>query len=73
MPWYVPSLKVRKVQSGHPCPGCSLLMHHGDMVAWSGPHGTVYIHDKCAELLLQNPDVIPEKSDGAAGGENETV
>ena len=61
--WYVPSVKVRKVQSGHPCPGCSLLMHHGDMIAWSGGGGTVYIHQACAELLLtqQAEDVILEE------------
>lgn len=50
--WYVPSIKVRKVQSGKQCPGCSLYMHHIDMVAYSMPQGTVYLHDACAEILL---------------------
>ena len=52
MAWYVPSIKVRKLQSGKPCPGCGLLMHHGDMVAWSGSEGTIYLHDKCAQIIL---------------------
>lgn len=58
--WYVPSIKVRKVQSGQRCPGCSLYMHHKDMVAWAGDEGTVYLHDACAELLLTSiaEDVI---------------
>lgn len=65
--WYVPSIRLRKLQSGHPCPGCSLLMHHGDMIAWNGPEGTIYLHDKCAEMLLQSEDVI--SSDSSPAGE----
>lgn len=52
--WYIPSKQVRKAQSGHPCPGCSLLMHWGDMCAWSGGGGTVYIHTACAEILFDS-------------------
>lgn len=53
MGWYKPSLKVRKLQAGTPCPGCGLLMHWGDMCAWSGEGTTIYIHVACASILLE--------------------
>ena len=52
--WYLPSVKVRKENAGTRCPGCSLYMHHKDMVAWSGEAGTVYIHDQCAEIIFDS-------------------
>lgn len=74
MPWYIPSQSVRKAQSGQRCPGCSLYMHHKDMVAWSGPTQTLYLHDQCAQILIdtedseevQSEDVIREDSTSAA-------
>lgn len=66
MTWYIPSIQVRKQESGTRCPGCSLYMHHKDMVAFSTPDQTIYIHDQCAALLLESKDVIPEDSDAAA-------
>ncbi len=64
MPFYIPSIKVRKVQSGQRCPGCSLYMHHKDMIAWSGPEGTIYLHDQCAEILLDTQSDTDVQSDG---------
>lgn len=42
-------------------------MHHKDMVAWSGPEGTVYIHDQCAEVIFDTAESAVIHYTGSAG------
>ncbi len=52
--FFRPSRQLRRAQSGKPCPGCGLRVHHDDLVLYPAANGTTYfLHDACAQLLAQ--------------------
>jgi hypothetical protein len=64
--FWKPGRELRRRQSGQPCPGCGLSLHHRDVVAYSGGTQTYFLHAACADLLAENAAAAASEEDDAA-------
>lgn len=62
--FWKPSRELRRRQSGRPCPGCGLTLHHRDVIAYAGATTTYFLHAACA-------DVLAEQAAAASGAEED--
>lgn len=51
--FFRPGRQLRRAKSGKPCPGCGNTVHANDLVLYSAPGRTYYLHASCADLLAE--------------------